>query len=532
MDSGLNTNIEALGDEKDERLLVTESLSKTFGPVQALKNVDFTLKRGEVHALVGENGAGKSTLAKILAGTIMADQGCILLDGHQINFTSPRDAIASGVAEVYQAPMVVRTLPIWVNIFLGQENCQRGLLSIKAMIDESKKLLAVMGCNLNPNRRVSTLSQAEIQIVAIAKALHGKVKVLILDEPTASLTSTDTERLFKIINRLKNNGVGIIYISHRLREIPAIADQVTVLRDGRLIATSSAKTINENELIKLMTGKEVVQKKSASSKHNLGDVLLSCRNLVSKDFEDVSFDLKQGDIIGIGGLVGSGKEEINRTIFGLCKRISGRIEVGGEEITPYPGGMLNRGVMYFPPDRHLLGLVLNHNLSTNVTLSSLPFFLNSLRLLNSRQMLDASKRIIDTLDIRPKDAKRAVKTFSGGNQQKIMIGRALTRPVKILLFDEPTHGVDVGARERIYEFIRRMAEDGAAVVVVTSDMQELLSLPKRIAVMSRGICSPVMDADDIDEEKVLALSFAGHRMARNNRPEACGSDGPTDSAPN
>jgi len=492
-------------------LLVTERLSKQFGHALALKEVDFSLNRGEVHALVGENGAGKSTLAKILAGTITSDHGRVILDGHPVNFSSPIDAIKSGVAEVYQSPMVIKSLPIWVNIFLGRERTKRGFLPIQSLKAEAKNLMAQMECDFDPNRRLSTLSPAEVQMVAIAKALNGQVKILILDEPTVSLTATEAERLFNIIDMLKQKDVGIIYITHRLKEIPRIADRVTVLRDGRHVATVDAKSVSEENLIKLMTGKEVNLSRRENGPSLLGETVLICKNLSCSTFNNLSFEIRKGDILGFGGLVGSGKEDINKMIFGLGRLSSGEVFIDGKKTTPNPSSMLKKGIMYFPPDRHSMGLVMNQSMTNNLTLSSLKNFLNKLRLLNLRRQLEVAKQIIKTLDIRPQHPKRVVKTFSGGNQQKIMLGRALTRPVKILLLDEPTRGVDVGAREKIYDYIRRMARDGAAVIAVTSDMQELLALPNKIAVMSRGVCTPMMDAEDLNEEKLLALSFSGHR---------------------
>jgi len=511
-----------LGGEKSDGNIVlrVENLSKTYGAVRALRQIDFTLYQGEVQALVGENGAGKSTLAKILSGAVQPDPGGrIWVRDKEVKFDNPREARRTGIAEVYQEPMVIRHLPIWMNVFLGEELTKGGLLDIRSMINQSENLLQTLGYDLDPTERVGLLGQAAKQIVAIAKALHGDVKVLILDEPTASLTASETERLFEIMNRLKARGVGIIYISHRLREITEIADRVTVRRDGAYVATEDARKIDEDRLIHLMTGKQIEWVKTIVPEVKDEEVVLETRGLSSApSFNDVTLKVCRGEILGIGGLVGSGKEELSRAIFGLVRSDSGQVVVEGEPLKPTPQGMLQRGVMYFPPDRHKMGLIMNQNVIQNLTLPSLPFYLTQLHFLFKSKMSSVSEDVIDRLDIRPPEPHRELSTFSGGNQQKVMLGRALTRPVKLIIFDEPTHGVDVGARARIYKFIREMAEQGLAVLIVTSDLQELLTLPTNVGVMSWGVLSEIMTIDEATAERVLGLSFSGHRLANNGCP--------------
>lgn len=504
--------------ENGEIILKVDSISKRFGTTQALDKFSLRLLSGEVLALLGENGAGKSTVAKILSGNIIPDEGDIFVNSRKVRFNNPNDAMSLGISLVYQEQIVVKNLPVWANIFLGNEKLNKmRLLSKEKMKLKSRTVLNEMGLNLDPSTLMSKLSPAETQIVIIVKALIGQVRVLILDEPTSSITQTENERLFAIINELKKKGVGVIYISHRLKEVLQISNRIIVLRDGKHIDTINVKNATEDVLIKLITGKKIELLKSTKIPPKTDKILLKCNNIYYESSnQHFSFELKPGEILGIGGLMGSGKEHVNKVIFGLEPIIKGNLFINGVEVKPKPQIMLEKGVIYSPSDRQD-GLVLDHNILENLFLPSLELYSNKWKLLKKQKIKAEAIKCIKRLEIRPADYRLVVKKLSGGNRQKVLIGKCLTRPIKLLLLDEPTRGVDIAVRAYIYEFIRKLAFDGASIVVVSSDINELFALSTKIMTMFNGICSDVFKPSDITEEDFLGLCFRGKVINKTNK---------------
>ena len=491
-------------------LLRLSAISKRFPGVQALSGVDFDLRPGEVHVLFGENGAGKSTLINLIAGAYPPDDGTMELRGQPIRLSSPHHARQLGINAVFQEFSLVPTLSVQDNLYLGREHTRAGVLDKAAIARGTRQTLADLQFHLDPKAQVGSLSRAEQQMVEIAKAIQGDPSILILDEPTASLTENEANHLFALVERLKAQGLGIIYITHRMQEIRRIADRVTVLRDGHLVATVAAGEVSETRLVELMTGR-TIEALYPTVAYQPAAVMLRTDGLTlpSGRVHDVSIEVRAGEIVGLAGLVGSGKSEIGRAVFGLEPIARGTIEVGGEVVAyPTPRGMLDRGVVYIPPDRREEGLVAMRPVRENMSLAalSLPTF-SRLGLLRRRLEGLTVRDIAQRLNLRPLNIERQVSSFSGGNQQKVVLGRGLARHVKIFIFDEPTTGVDVGAKVEIYGFMKELCERGAAVLLISSDLPELLHLANRAYVMHRGEVRAELIGDALTEEATLANFF-------------------------
>jgi ribose transport system ATP-binding protein len=493
-----------------DELLRLSAIDKRFPGVQALSGVDFDLRPGEVHVLFGENGAGKSTLINTIAGTFPPDEGTMTLRGQPIRLSSPHHARQLGINAVFQEFSLVPTLSVQDNLYLGREHKRAGILDKAAIARGTRETLAGLQFNLDPRAQVGNLSRAEQQMVEIAKAIQGNPSLLILDEPTASLTENEPNQLFALTERLKAHGLGIIYITHRMQEIRRVADRVTVPRDGRLVATVGAGEVSETRLVELMTGRTIEALYPAVA-YQPAQIMLRTEGLTlpSGRVHDVSIEVRAGEIVGLAGLVGSGKSEIGRAVFGLEPIARGTVEVGGEVVAhPTPRGMLDRGVVYIPPDRREEGLVAMRPVRENMSLASLglPAF-SRLGLLRRRLEGAAVRDIAQRLNLRPLNVERQVASFSGGNQQKVVLGRGLTRDVKLFIFDEPTTGVDVGAKVEIYGFMKALCERGAAVLLISSDLPELLHLANRAYVMHRGEVRAELVGDALTEEATLANFF-------------------------
>jgi ribose transport system ATP-binding protein len=494
----------------DPPLLRLNKITKRFPGVLALDEVDFELRAGEVHVLFGENGAGKSTLINLIAGALRPDGGEIDFRGEAAELRSVHDARSRGISAVFQEFSLVPQLTVEQNLFLGAEATRFGVLNKKALHRQAGEVLARLGFPLRPNQTVAFLSRAEQQMVEIAKAFRSELSVLILDEPTASLTERETDRLFALVEQVKEEGVGIIYITHRMNEIRRIGDRITVLRDGRYVATVEAKTASDDELLRLMTGR-VIDQVFPKIRFDPGDVMLEIEGLSTADgaVGDVSLEVRRGEIVGLAGLVGSGKSELARACFGLEPVSQGRIVFDGVETRGLkPRQMLDRGFFYIPPDRREEGLVMMRGVRENITLPGLGLPALShgpvLRRGAERELaLDLARR----LNLQPLRIEREVDHFSGGNQQKILLAKSLTRDVKLFVFDEPTVGVDVGTRVAIYEFIRELCEGGAAVLLISSDLPEILHLTNRVYVMYRGSLRAELSGAEIDQETVLGHFF-------------------------
>ncbi|MGB9779835.1 sugar ABC transporter ATP-binding protein [Caldanaerobacter sp.] len=497
-------------DEKT--ILLMKGISKSFPGVQALKNVDFDLMKGEVHGLLGENGAGKSTLIKILTGVYQKDEGEIFLEGKPVVINNPRDALNLGIAAIYQELALQPYLSVAENIFLGHEITKQSKLvrfiNWKKTHEDARKILKELELDLDLNTPIKELGIGQQQMVEIAKVLSKNAKIVIMDEPTSSLSEKETEELFKVIFRLKEKGISVIYISHRLEEIFKICDRVTVMRDGEKIVTLNPKTTTKDELIRYMVGRTLEQHypKIETKK---GEEALRVENLTRKGlFENISFTAYTGEILGIAGLVGAGRTEIVRAIFGADPVDSGKIYIFGKErkITS-PQDAIREGLVLIPEDRKTQGLVLIQSVLDNIVLSSLPKYKRGL-LLSYREMTEESFDLIKRLNIKTPNVKKIVKELSGGNQQKVVIAKWLTQKARIFIFDEPTRGIDVGAKVEIYNIMNELVKNGASVIIISSELPEILGMSDRIIVIHEGRVTAEFSREDADQEKIMKAATA------------------------
>jgi ribose transport system ATP-binding protein len=485
-----------------------EGITKRFPGVLALRDVSFDLRAGEVHVLFGENGAGKSTLINIVAGTYPPDGGTMLLDGEPVTHLSPHDARQRGINAVFQDFSLVPQLSVEENLYLGREPGRAGFVDRNARSEGAETALEVVKPFFSVKTRVDHLSRSAQQLVEIAKALMGAPKVLILDEPTTSLTEQETDLLFGLIDELKAKGLAIIYITHRMREIPRVGDRITVLRDGQKVATLAVGEADDNHLIQLMTGRtlESLYPRATSAP---SEVRLRLDRVSGRFLHEVSLEARAGEVVGIAGLVGSGKSEIGRVCFGVEPH-TGTIELDGQAVENREGPrqILGRGLFYYPADRRGEGLVLPRPVRENLTFAALdrPDFSHGGMLRRGAERRRAAD-IITRLRIHPAQPERRVAYFSGGNQQKIVLGKALTRDVGVHIFDEPTAGVDVGARVEVYEFIKELCESGCAIVLISSDLPEVIHLSHRVYVIHRGRVRAHLTGEEITEERVLGNFF-------------------------
>lgn len=494
-------------------LLQVRGITKNFAGVRALDGVDLEVLPGEVHCVLGQNGAGKSTLIKTLAGVYRPDGGEIVWEGEPISIADPVAAIQVGIATMYQELDVVDGLTVAENIFLGHEFDTLGLLRSGRANREARSLLKRLGhSNISPSWEVGRLSPANKQIVSMARALSHDTKLIIMDEPSAVLDSEEVKNLFRVVRELTAENIAVVYISHRLAEIREIGDRITVIKDGRSMASGlSVAETETSELIRLMTGRTV---ENVFPAHvplpDEAPEILTVEDLgVRGIFENVSFTVRTGEIVGLAGLVGSGRSEILETVYGARKPTSGRVSVHGSRLRA--GSVrdaVNHGVGLSPEERKTQGLLLNEPIYRNVTLSSFARFAR-LAFLNEHAERSAAKAQLEALELRPADPDRAAGTLSGGNQQKILLARWLVHGTEVLLLDEPTRGVDVGARAEIYSLIRKLAETGTAIVIVSSEIEEVLGLADTVLVIAEGHVVHTAKANEIDEHGVLDLVMKG-----------------------
>ena len=490
-------------------------ISKTFPGVKALSNVDFELKHGEVHVLFGENGAGKSTLISILSGVFRPSEGTLRIDGKEVAFRSVHDARQAGIGTVFQEFSLVPTLSVFENVHLGKEPRRGLLIDRKAMERSTRALFESLGFNIDVRRPVSHLSRAQQQMVEIAKALQAKARVLILDEPTASLTEKETDRLFTFIRQARSRGVGIVYISHRIQEFSQVADRITVLRDGKLIGTVEQKSTSEDTLIALMMGRSIDKVYPHIQRQPTNPSVLSVRGLYSSGVMGVDMDVCAGEVLGVAGLVGSGKSRVWRSILGLQPIRAGTVTLAGNDVTGLPTRkLIESGIFYLPPDRKAEGLVLPVSSRDNLRLGLLDR--RDLRGLLGMTSPSRSRVETDTIgqrvDLAPRALAKAVATLSGGNQQKVLFGKGLGQERAVYIFDEPTVGVDMGTRSQLYLLIRELAEAGKAVVVISSDLPEVMHLSHRLLVFANGRITAELDGEAITEGSVLSHFFVESRM--------------------
>lgn len=501
----------------DERpLLEASSVSKRFGAVRALSNMTFDLRPGEVHVLLGENGAGKSTLINVICGALQPDEGTMQLDGNPVSFRDVHDARKHGIAAMFQEFSLAPQLTVEENIFLGAEPRAGIFLKTSERRARVVKALAEFGFDISPKAIVATLSRAQQQMVEMTKALLTEPRVLILDEPTASLSQKETDSMFGLVRELRAKGVGVIYITHRMKEIEEIGDRVTIMRDGSFIATVNVKASTQKALVELMTGRSF-ETFFPDIPHRPGANLLNVARLTTQNgaIRNASLSARAGEVIGIAGLVGCGKSEFIRAIFGLEPIHEGNIQVEGRSIaTPSPREMLSLSVAYITSDRRNEGLMLLRPTRENLTLSTLgQHVLSRFGVVKVSKEKEFGRKLGEKLRVRPLELEKFVIKYSGGNQQKIMIAKAMARDTKVFLFDEPTVGIDVSARVEVYGVIKELAEAGAAVVIVSSDMPEVLNMSHRLLVVCNGEIVDEMDKGDISEERVLHGFFGTNEAA-------------------
>jgi len=499
--------------DQELSLLDVRGVTKSFAGVHALRGVDLDIRQGEVHCVLGQNGAGKSTLIKVLAGVHRPDAGTVTWLGEDVEIPTPEAAIELGIATMYQELDVVDGLTIAENIFLGHELSRAGFTRRSEAAQQTRELLQRLGHgDLSPHTEVGSLSAANKQIVSMARALSHDIKLIIMDEPSAVLDTEEVKNLFAVVHELTSAGIAVVYITHRLEEIRQIGDRITVLKDGRTTATGLAVADTPtSELIKLMTGREVanVFPPAVPVPADAATVLEVEHLGLAGIFEDVSFSVRAGEIVGLAGLVGSGRSEILETVYGARKSTAGSIRVGGKKM---PRGSVaaavKAGMGLSPEERKSQGLIMDEAIYVNVTLPSVSRFSKG-GFLDERTERKVTGEQIEALELRPADPDRAAMTLSGGNQQKILLARWLVHGTRVLLLDEPTRGVDVGARAEIYALIRRLAEAGNAVVVVSSEIEEVLGLADTVLVIGDGRLLQTLPASQIDEHGVLDLVMKG-----------------------
>jgi ribose transport system ATP-binding protein len=491
-------------------VLAADRVSKSFGPIEVLSEVSLALRPGEVHAVIGENGAGKSTLMRCLAGHLQPTKGTLHLDGEPIRFAGPVEAERRGVVLIHQEILLAEDLTVAQNLFLGRETARLGVVNDRAMRAKAAEALARIGSRVSPDAEVRRLSIADRQLVQIARALLVPHRVAIFDEPTAVLTPVETESLFGVIGRLREQGVAILYISHRLPEVKAVADRVTVLRDGRLVATREIEGLEPIEMARLMVGRDMSKLYPEKPAAAASDVVLRAERVAVPGFvEDASFDLRRGEILGFGGLVGAGRTELFEGIVGL-RHMSGRVEVEGREVRFGDArAALDAGVAYLSEDRKGRGLLLGQALRPNLTLAALHRFASGpfIDVAAETRALDGAIR---DFDIRARRRDMLAGQLSGGNQQKLLLAKMMLPEPRIVVIDEPTRGVDIGTKEQIYRFVAGLAAKGLSVVVISSEMQELIGLCHRVLVMRNGRVVGEVEGQRMTEDEIVFLATGVH----------------------
>ncbi|MER5480181.1 sugar ABC transporter ATP-binding protein [Streptomyces sp. NPDC002734] len=490
-----------------DELLRIEGVRKAFPGVVALDGVDFDLRRGEVHVLLGENGAGKSTLIKTLSGAHRPDEGRILVDGREVTIGGAQDAEKLGIATIYQEFNLVPDLTVAENIFLGRQPRRFGMIDRRRMEADAAELLERVGVRVSPRARVRELGIARLQMVEIAKALSLDARVLIMDEPTAVLTSEEVEKLFSIVRRLREDGVGVVFITHHLEEIAALGDRVTVIRDGRSVGQVPASA-PEDELVRLMVGRSIEQQ-YPRERATAGEPLLRVEGLTRDGvFHDVSFEVRAGEVVGVAGLVGAGRTEVVRAVFGADPYDAGTVTVAGKGLRRHDvNAALDAGIGLIPEDRKGQGLVLDASVAENLGLVTLRSSTKA-GLVDRKGQRQAAGRIAEQLGVRMAGLDQQVRTLSGGNQQKVVIGKWLLADTRVLILDEPTRGIDVGAKVEIYQLINELTAAGAAVLMVSSDLPEVLGMSDRVLVMAQGRIAGELPADEATQDAVMALAVS------------------------
>ena len=491
-------------------IVAIEQLNKSFPGVKALENAQIELLSGEVHALMGENGAGKSTLMKVLAGVYQKDSGQIEVFGKVVDIPSPRAAQALGIGIIHQELNLMNHLTVAQNIFIGREPMAAGglLINKQKMRQDTQKILGELNLKLDPNTTVGELTVAKQQMVEIAKALSFESRVLIMDEPTAALNDVEIADLFHIIRQLKEKGVGIVYISHKMDELKQISDRITVMRDGQYIGTVPTAETSMDTIINMMVGRTLFENDGPMPVTKDNDVILDVRNLNrGRVLKDVSFVVRKGEILGFAGLMGAGRTEVARAVFGADKIDSGEIRVKGEVVAiNSPSDAVRHGIGYLSEDRKQFGLVTGLDVQSNIVIATMKRFLSSGFVLKKPNIRETSQNMVQQLSIKTPSIEQRVSLLSGGNQQKIVVAKWLVRDSEILFFDEPTRGIDVGAKSEIYKLLNTLAEQGRAIIMISSELPEVLRLSHRVLVMCEGRITGELTASEATQQKIMQLA--------------------------
>ena len=493
-------------------LLQLKAISKTFGPVQALKEVDFEIKSGEVVGLIGENGAGKSTLMKILGGVHAPSSGSILIDGSPVSIHDAKEAERLGISFVHQELNLLDNLDVAGNLFLGREPQRWGCIDRKALTEMSQPLLKQLGLSVEPRTELALLTNGQRQLVEIAKALSMDARLLILDEPTSSLTLQETDTLLALIQKLRSQGMAIIFITHRLSEVEQVADRVITLRDGELAGSLECDAIQRNAMIAQMIGRELSEV-YPENEPQLGEVILEIENLSTNRWPqgNASFKIRSGEILGMAGLVGAGRSELAQALFGIDASPSGSIFVSGNSIQRGKiADAIGSGIFLAPEDRKASGLILEMSIRENMSLNSMERFSHRSRIDLKKEKLQTGKWLKE-FGVKAPNVEHAVGDLSGGNQQKIVLAKWMTLAPKVMIFDEPTRGIDMGARHEIYQAIVALARQGCAILMISSDMEELLGMSHRIAVMCEGHLTGTLEQEAFSESAIMELAVQVHQ---------------------
>jgi ribose transport system ATP-binding protein len=488
-----------------------KNISKSFNGVPVLKNVQFSLLPGEVHALMGENGAGKSTLMKILTGVYTKDAGTILINGKETTFKNPKQAEQAGIAFIHQELNIWPNLTVAENLFLGREHQygKTGILKNREMNRLAEEWLANLGLAIKATTLAGKLSVGQQQMVEIAKALMTNAEVIIMDEPTSALTEREIDTLFKVIQKLKNQGVSFIYISHRMEEIFHLCDRITILRDGQYIATRPIKETSLDEVVRFMVGRTIGERYPQLT-HKVRDIFLEVKQLTKRGvFENISFHVRQGEILGVAGLMGAGRTEIMKAIFGFIPADEGEIFIQGKRVRiKNPHDAIRHGIGFVTEDRKSEGLILHFSIRENIALPNLKHF-SSYGWISDQGEKSLVEELVQKLNVKATGIEQPVKSLSGGNQQKVVLAKWLGIEPKLLILDEPTRGVDIGAKKEIYYLIQQLAQRGVAIIMVSSELPELLSMSDRIMVIHEGRIGGFLEREEATQEKIMNLATGG-----------------------
>lgn len=487
-----------------------KGINKAFGGNPVLQNAGFVLADGEIHALMGENGAGKSTLMKILTGVYTRDAGTVIVDGKEVVYNNAQEAEKEGIVFIHQELNVLFDLTVEENMFLGKEIHNRfGVCNKKAMQKEVRRILDVLGVKIKPDAKMDTLSVGQQQMIEIAKALMVDAKVIIMDEPTAALSQSETVTLFKVVRSLKEKGVSIVYISHRMEEIFELCDRITILRDGQYVGTRNIPETNMDEIVKMMIGREIGERYPERNT-KLGDVVFEVKNLNCPGiFSDVNFNVRSGEVLGVAGLMGAGRTEIMQSIFGNMPHVTGQIFMNGKEIhNKNPWDAMENGIGFITEDRKTEGLMLEESIVKNISIANLGR-ISQKGVLNKKREQEMTQKGIEDLHIKCTGAQHACGNLSGGNQQKVVFAKWIFTEPKVLILDEPTRGVDIGAKKEIYSIINKLADTGVAIIMVSSELPEILGMSDRVMVVHEGKIGGFIDKKEANQENIMILATGG-----------------------